>query len=105
MTLLIPFYFKHILYSIMNNRNRSPLYTYVENKLVDHSVNIIILQKAKDAVDGLVTSCCPTYIKTTNNFLIGFYSLLKTMPKQYSLNKVIAVQSLLAEKIACCTNT
>ena len=86
----------------MNNLNRSPLYTYTESKLRDSSVNILILQKAYNAVNGLVTNCCPVYKSTNSNFLRGFYALLKTMPKKYSLNKFTAVRDLLGAKIACC---
>ena len=86
----------------MNNLNRSPLYTYTEDKLRDHSVNKLILQKAYDAVNGLVINCCPVYKSTQSNFLRGFYAILKTMPKQYSFNKMKAVKDLLSAKLACC---
>lgn len=86
----------------MNNRNRSPLYIYIESKIIDESVNKAILQKAKTVIDNLVTTCCLSTPPTKNAFLKGFYSLLKTMPKKYSLNKYKAVQTLLADKIACC---
>lgn len=86
----------------MNNRNISPLYIYTHSKLIDRSVNKATLQKALDAVDSIVTNCCLATKPTMNGFLKGFYAILKTMPKQYSLNKLKAVKTLLTDKIACC---
>ena len=86
----------------MNNRNISPLYIYTESRLIDESINVRILTKAYNAVNGIVINCCPVYASTQNNFLRGFYALLKTMPIQYSLNKLKAVKDLLGAKIACC---
>lgn len=86
----------------MNNRNRSPLYTYVENAIIGRNVNVNILTKAQTIINSLVTNCCTGPTKTTNSFLKGFNALLKTMPKQYSLNKIKAVKTLLDAKIACC---
>lgn len=85
----------------MNNRNISPLYIYTHSK-IDVGVNKAILQKALDSVTGLVNNCCLITKPTKNDFLKGFYALLKTMPKQYSLNKLKAVKTLLTAKIACC---
>lgn len=88
---------------ITNRKTISPLFLYTKQAIDTHSVNPAILTKAKAAIDNAVDNCCfPRHKVTKNVFLNTFYAMLNGMTRKFNLQKLIAIQRLINNKVYCC---